>query len=378
VSKERSAGYFRRTDRQVLSIWLISLLLLLGASFKVDCVGDLRQINLVPESLRQAEKSLKSVWGEVRGRALVFAEGATLEEALQVNEKLYTHLRQEFLPSEIVSLAPVLPSHLTQSRNRRKWHVFWSPERLETLQQNLIAAGQKVGFSATAFAPFMAKLTAESVGLSESYWRRAGFAPLLDALIEKSSQKVTIITLIPDRVANFSWLNKGQKLPGVRLVSPQNFSREVSSAVSSDLKRFIVLALIVVSLILLILLRNFYQALLALLPVLAGLISMFGIMGALGISFNLFNLVAAILIIGVGVDYGIFMVYRLFRGRDAATEKAVLVSGLTTLAGFGVLVLARHPALNSIGLTVLLGVGGALPTVLWVLPALAAMHFRAK
>ncbi len=367
-----------RTDRLVLSIWLISLLLLFGASFKVDCVGDLRQINLVPESLRQAEKSLKSVWGEVRGRALVFAEGATLEEALQVNEKLYKHLRKKLSAVEIVSLAPVLPSSLTQAQNRQNWHSFWTSERLDSLRRNLTVAGQKIGFSAAAFLPFMTALTASPPDLSESYWQRAGFSPLLDALIEKSPHKVTIVTLIPDRAANFSLFNNGQIIPGVRLVSPQSFSREVSAAVSSDLKQFIVLALIVVSLILLILLRNLYQALLALLPVLAGLLSMFGIMGALGISFNLFNLVAAILIIGVGVDYGIFMVYRLFRGRDAATEKAVLVSGLTTLAGFGVLVLARHPALNSIGLTVLLGVGGALPTVLWVLPALAAMRNRGK
>jgi len=145
----------------------------------------------------------------------------------------------------------------------------------------------------------------------------------------------------------------------------------VSTAIAKDLRQFVGLALIIVTIILVLLLRNFYQVLLALLPVAAGLLSMFGIMGALGLSFNIFNLVAAILIIGLGVDYGIFMVYRLFRGSDAATEKAVLVSGLTTIAGFGVLVLARHPALNSIGLTVLLGVGGALPTVLWVLPALA-------
>ena len=193
-------------------------------------------------------------------------------------------------------------------------------------------------------------------------------------MIEEKATGVTILSLVPDgdKLAGLSRQCAG--LPGVHLVSPRLFNREVSAAISTDLKRFVGLALIVVSLVLLLLLRNLYQAVLALLPVLAGLLSMFGIMGALGISFNIFNLVAAILIIGLGVDYGIFMVYRLFRGSDRATEKAVLVSGLTTLAGFGVLVLARHPALSSIGLTVLLGVGGALPTVLWVLPALARLR----
>ncbi|MCK5915748.1 MAG: MMPL family transporter, partial [Deltaproteobacteria bacterium] len=220
--------------------------------------------------------------------------------------------------------------------------------------------------------------------LTESYWREMGFSALLDALLErttateKNRPQVTILTLIPDRSELFALDKKCAAIGGVHLVSPKLFNQEISYAIAADLRQFIVLALIMVSLILLLLLRNLYQATLALLPVLAGLLSMFGIMGALGISFNLFNLVAAILIIGLGVDYGIFMVYRLFRGSDQATEKAVLVSGLTTLAGFGVLVLARHPALNSIGLTVLLGVGGALPTVLWVLPALAEITLKRK
>jgi predicted RND superfamily exporter protein len=108
----------------------------------------------------------------------------------------------------------------------------------------------------------------------------------------------------------------------------------------------------------------------ALVPVVTGLVMMFGIMGMLGLTFNLFNIIAAILVIGLGVDYGIFMVHRQEEGIDRATGQAVLVSGLTTLAGFGALVLARHPALHSIGVTVLLGIGTAIPAALLVIPAL--------
>jgi predicted RND superfamily exporter protein len=48
----------------------------------------------------------------------------------------------------------------------------------------------------------------------------------------------------------------------------------------------------------------------------------------------------------------------------------VLVSGLTTLAGLGALALAHHPTMKSIGVTVLLGVGGGIPAALLVIPAL--------
>ena len=371
---EKRALRFRgRSAWLIVTVWALFLGLAAWQAVSVQCVGDLREVNLVPQSLRAAENDLKAVWGKVRGRALIFAQGRNLEKALQTNDELYSLLRQEFAVGEIVSLAPVLPSLRKQKINRRGWHNFWTSERLSELRLAISASSRKLGFSESAFAPFMEALVTEPPSLTEFFWRQAGFSSLLDATIEKSPESVTILTLVPDQPGLEVVSAACEKIPGVHLVSPQTFSRVVSAAIAKDLQQFIGLALIIVVLVLVILLRNLYQVGLALLPVAAGLLSMFGIMGALGLSFNLFNLVAAILIIGLGVDYGIFMVYRLFRGSDAATEKAVLVSGLTTLAGFGVLVLARHPALNSIGLTVLLGVGGALPTVLWVLPALAGL-----
>ncbi|MDR1360216.1 MAG: MMPL family transporter, partial [Deltaproteobacteria bacterium] len=50
----------------------------------------------------------------------------------------------------------------------------------------------------------------------------------------------------------------------------------------------------------------------------------------------------------------------------------VLLSGLTTISGFGSLLLAEHPALFSLGLTVTLGLAAALAAALWLLPRLAA------
>jgi len=121
--------------------------------------------------------------------------------------------------------------------------------------------------------------------------------------------------------------------------------------------------------LLLLLFRRLPEVLLALLPVLIGLLVMFGGMGWLGLEMNLFNVVASILIIGLVVDYGIFMVCHGQQEDELASSRAVLVSGLTTLGGFGALVLAKHPALHSIGLTVLLGISAAVPTAVLVVPA---------
>ncbi len=123
-------------------------------------------------------------------------------------------------------------------------------------------------------------------------------------------------------------------------------------------------------LLLILLFRRLNSIFLASLPVLTGLLVMFGGMAWLGLDLNLFNVIASILIIGLGVDYGIFMVCHAQQEVDTASTQAILVSGLTTLIGFGALVLAQHPALHSIGISVLLGISAAVPTAILVIPAL--------
>ena len=116
--------------------------------------------------------------------------------------------------------------------------------------------------------------------------------------------------------------------------------------------------------------RNFIKSLLAMVPEVTGIFVVMGFMGWKDIPLNIFHILSAILIVGLAVDYGIFIVCKLTGGHTHETEKAVMVSGFTTMAGFGALVLARHPAMHSIGVAVMLGVGAAIPATLFVIPAL--------
>src|SRR5205814_5209089 len=98
-----------------------------------------------------------------------------------------------------------------------------------------------------------------------------------------------------------------------------------------------------------------------LLPLGFGLLWTFGAMGWLGLPVDMMNSVFVIFIIGIGEDYSVFLVTSKldeWRGRPrrlAATSASVLISALTTIFGFAVLVFARHPVLFSMGTTVLLG-----------------------
>ncbi len=355
--------------------WLVLLLWLVVVSFsswqaqKISINGELRQLSYLPLEIQQAEQRLAEVWGNMRGRALVFVAATDLQTALQNNEQVWQLLGQHELQADAVSLAPLFPAQQTQQQRLAAWKVFWQ-QHLAPTRDLVQSSGAKYGFSADAFAPFYTGLEQPPQQLDIETLERWGLGGLLENLILTDEQGYQLLTLIPDRPELITSLEPELvQLPGVTLVSQSRFGRQLSHEIGADFSRFITAAGVAVLVLLLLLFRRLPEVMLALLPVLTGLLVMFGGMGWLGLEMNLFNVVASILIIGLGVDYGIFMVCHGQQEEELASSRAVLVSGLTTLVGFGALVLARHPALHSIGLTVLLGISAAVPTAVLVIPA---------
>ncbi|MGD1879202.1 MAG: MMPL family transporter [Kiloniellaceae bacterium] len=99
-------------------------------------------------------------------------------------------------------------------------------------------------------------------------------------------------------------------------------------------------------------------------------IACFGTLGFLGESISLFNVMALLLILGIGVDYGIF--FREAGGGSTPTLLAVAMSSLTTLLAFGLLAVSSTAAVHAFGITLLLGISAA-----FLLSPLAAVAFPA-
>ena len=359
--------------RAVIGVWLALLALCAWQATKIRFNGDLRAVSMVTPELRQAEDELVATWGDMRGKALLFAEGKSLEEALALNDQLFARLKTRIPAGDMVSLAPLLPSAAAQRTNRERWSSFWQDGRGQRLGNDLAREGQAFGFSKAAFAPFLATLSAPPPAATLEGLRAAGMGELVDSLVIRSPEAVRVLTLVPDTPKLVAALSDELKtLPGVHLVSQSRFGDSVGRAIIHDFTRYLGLTSVLVLVLLVAIFRSTRRVLLVLVPVLTGLVCMLGIMGACGLEFNIFNIAATILIIGLCVDYGIFMVCRLTEGSSHAANRAVLVSGLTTLAGLGALALARHPSMHSIGITVLLGIGTGIPAALLVIPALCA------
>jgi hopanoid biosynthesis associated RND transporter like protein HpnN len=121
--------------------------------------------------------------------------------------------------------------------------------------------------------------------------------------------------------------------------------------------------------------RSIGSVILALLPVGIGTLWLLGVMGWLGIPFNPANIMTLPLVIGIGVTNGIHVLNRFAEERTPgilarSTGKAVLVSGLTAIAGFGSLILAKDRGIHSLGCIMSIGIATCMIAGLTFLPAL--------
>jgi hopanoid biosynthesis associated RND transporter like protein HpnN len=123
--------------------------------------------------------------------------------------------------------------------------------------------------------------------------------------------------------------------------------------------------------------RNLRDTLLATVPLIFGGAWLLEAMPLLGWEFNLANLFAVPIIIGMGVDNGVNMLYRWREERDKssliltkAVGKSVTICSLTTIAAFAALIPANHRGISSLGWVLSVGVTLILVATLIVLPAL--------
>jgi hopanoid biosynthesis associated RND transporter like protein HpnN len=121
--------------------------------------------------------------------------------------------------------------------------------------------------------------------------------------------------------------------------------------------------------------RSLGAVILSLLPVGIGTLWLAGLMGWFGIPINLANIMTLPLVIGIGVTNGVHILNRFAEERTPgilarSTGKAVLVSGLTAIAGFGSLILAKHRGIYSLGCVMAIGIATCMIAGLTFLPAL--------
>ena len=132
--------------------------------------------------------------------------------------------------------------------------------------------------------------------------------------------------------------------------------------------------------------RSIMHGLLIFVPLSLGLIWTMGTLGWLGIPLSVATVALSSMILGLGVEYGVFVVSRYREERAKLSQidslkttvhgigTAIIGSGLTTIVGFGVLSFATMPMIQHLGQTLALGIAFCLLAALFVNPVLILLE----
>jgi len=150
---------------------------------------------------------------------------------------------------------------------------------------------------------------------------------------------------------------------------------EYTSLLKRSYEEAAIYAALAIIILLFIHFRKIECILLALLPVGIGFLWMTGFMGIGNVQFNPANIMTLPLVIGIGVTNGVQILNRFSEEQTPtiltkSTGKAIIVSGLTTIVGFGSLMFGKHQGIISLGYVMSIGVAACMIIALALLPSI--------
>src|SRR5205823_5063002 len=119
----------------LLAVLVLTIVTAVGVR-RLRFEGDVTKFNGITESTRHDEALIRKIWGDALSMTLLVARGATVEDALQENDRVAHVLAHDPDVKSFSSLSPVCPSQATQQTNIARWKAFWTADRKTALEKN--------------------------------------------------------------------------------------------------------------------------------------------------------------------------------------------------------------------------------------------------
>lgn len=325
--------------------------------FHLSFNAQLDSLNSTSAQFRR-DKQLTNQLFDTGTHALLFVLGKTPQEVLESNEQL-----SRALPRPLAT-ADLFVSARTQAQNKQRWVSFWNETRRAYAKNLLQQQSAKLGFNAAAFAPFWKELdnAAEQDEVDFSSW----YNPLI--LLRDGSY--ALVNVVPDEKI---YEEISFRFPA-QFVSVSQLQYRLTHSIKHEALWVVCLALLFNFIAVWLVFRRLPETLLCFVPVVLGACALVGVLALVRLPVNLFGLIFLPLLVGLGIDYAIFQLMKLRAGKSGLAPlyppQALLAAGLSTLAGFGVLILAKHAVLFMMGFCALVGIGAAVLIAMFVLPPL--------
>ena len=232
---------------------------------------------------------------------------------------------------------------------------------MSNIKNAILNYSEKTGFSKSAFVQFIQLLDKKFKTLKKDEFSKILKIFFSDRITETPEMSL-VVTLVKvssqnrQKVFN-SFVDQEHTL----VFDKQRITSSFVENINLDFNMLVEICLIFVTLALIIFFGRIELGLIASLPMYLSWLLTLGVMGVFGIKFNIFNIIISTFVFGLGVDYSILMIrgllleYKYGRNEMPSYKTSIFLSFFTTLIGVGVLIIAKHPALNSIALIAIIG-----------------------
>lgn len=350
-----------RLGQAALALGAVAFLAV-GAA-RIEWASGIRDLQFVPAGLAEAQTRLSTALRLPSPAQVFVVSGATEDAVLAAEERLLTALRADpTLDIQPLAMADYVPSAARQAEDARL--VREVLRRITPRMTDVLGAGPQLPDP----SPEAPRVTADAV-LATPFGAALGHLRLTSEVDVAAGVEKTVAHLVMLSGVRAEHLEKLRALESVaRADGPDasatsdiatrvrfvNLTGDMETILTRYRNRVLESALAGFGLLALVALRIFglHNAWRALLPALFGMLGALAAFGWAGIPVTLFTTLAIVLVLGLGVDYGIFLTRSPTDGRTAA---AVLFSGVTTLLSFGLLAASETPALAAFGWTVVYG-----------------------
>ena len=366
-------------------------------ALRIDFEGDLQSLGPKRIEAMEVYTHLERIFPRGNREVFVVLEDSDLEALLRRKESVVDRIGKYRERGQILSISSL--SHLIPStaEQRRRRDLIQQSIDLTRVRESLLRELRSQGFNLNPFEQplrWIDRLSNSSHDFTpvmpETILHRLQSSPLGKwvnrSLIKKQDIYKGVLTILYDQnrldliqlERNLGEIDQRAGVTGLDLITIDLFGM-----VRRDLLVIAPLAILSVVLLLYLHFRRWRVVILALAPLSVGITWMLGLTSLLGWKINYINGVVIPMIVGIGIDDGIHIIHRYLEesrydiyGAVRYTGRAVAMTSLTTMVGFGSLVIAQYRVLSSMGWIIIVGIGSCLLTSLFLLPPLLVIFLK--
>jgi len=342
----------RIEDRPMMigGILCACLLLALSTLSSGDYADDVRLLQSPAESLIGEEKKVQKYLNASGSSQFLVIQADDIEHCLQKEEQIRPVLEQlisDNLMGGYQSITSFLPSLQRQAENNHLVEQLYE-QQLTPFYESIDLSVSDIVNAQKIMKQTMKQALTPEVWLSQensSAWR-----DLIVRQVDRGAATTIHFTGKIDEAAVIILKQLSTKDKGIVFVDRiQNISDLIGGYRSEAVK---LIALAYLGVIIVLFIRYKLQVWRIIFPPILASIFTLSTIVYLGYGINIFHLMALILVLGIGLDMGIFLI-EIHKG--AHTWLAASLSTYTSVLAFGLLVLSDTPVLHHFGLTVFLG-----------------------